>query len=106
MFSFPESLTRNSDEPKAANNRWSATSMAAITTFLESEGTISVDKSNDLNAKVTQLSQFHVHSSPELFKNIGKMCLKAGKYADLAIIALKEYLVTVTYQKMFTMAAG
>ena len=32
--------------------------------------------------------------------------MKAGKYADLAIVALKEYLVAVTYQKMFTMSAG
>ena len=34
------------------------------------------------------------------------MCLKAGKYADLALEVLKEYLVNVTYQKMFTLAAG
>lgn len=29
-----------------------------------------------------------------------------GKFADLAILALKEQLVLVTYQKMFTLAAG
>ena len=37
---------------------------------------------------------------------IGKICLKAGKYADLAIFAIKEYLLLLTYYKMFSLAAG
>ena len=53
-----------------------------------------------------RLDQFHVLSSPDVLKYIGKMCLKAGRYADLALFAFKEYLQLTTYSKMFTLAAG
>ena len=76
--------------------------MAAISTFLESEGKPLSWQLSDL----TSLARFHVHSGPGVLKTLGKMCLKAGKFADLAVIILKEYLVAVTYQKMFTLSAG
>lgn len=96
VFSFPENLADR-------NSRWSATSMAAVNSFLESEGTPEDIQDSQL---LGHLAQFNVHSGPEVLLNIGKMCLKAEKFADLAIVSLKEYLIAVTYQKMFTMNAG
>lgn len=55
---------------------------------------------------LTRLSKMHVHSSPDVLKHIGNFCIKSGKYADLAIFARKEYLISITYSKMFTLAAG
>ena len=79
---------------------WSSTSMSAIDCYLDSERTI---PSNQNVQQPTQaqlqnrLSKFHIFSSSDLLKNIGKFCLKAGKYADLALLAFKEQLVLVTY---------
>lgn len=47
-----------------------------------------------------------MQSCPEVLRLIGKFCLKANKYANLALLVLKEYLVMVTYSKMFSLGAG
>ena len=53
-----------------------------------------------------RLTKFHVHSSPDVLKHLGRFCLKSGKYADLATFALREYLIAMTHSKMFSLAAG
>jgi len=83
---------------------WSSTSVSAIVSFLTTEG-ISVAHPN-LKTMMNRLAQFQVHSRPDLLRNIGKTCLKAGIFADLGILAFKECLVMVTYQKMFSLGAG
>lgn len=103
VFTFPETLTNEDlDEETRVAANWSSTSMAAISAFLESEGKPLSWQLSDL----TSLARFHVHSGPGVLRTLGKMCLKSAKYADLAVIILKEYLVAVTYQKMFTLSAG
>jgi len=103
IFNLPETMMGSNDD---VDIRWSSTSVAAIVSFIESEGIHQNTPQPSLAQLKQRISKFHVHSRPELLKNIGKFCLKMGKFADLAILALKEQLVLVTYQKMFTLAAG
>ena len=98
MFNLPEKMLVDQNVD-GIETFWSSTSMSAIDCYLESERTsVSIQEQNPTQAQLqNRLSKFHIYSSPDLLKNIGKFCLKTGKYADLALLAFKEQLVLVTY---------
>lgn len=83
----------------------SSTAVPAIASFLASEG-LTVPKAQNPRQRMDRLTQFSVQSCPEVLRLIGKFCLQTGKYANLALLTLKEYLVMLTYSKMFSLGAG
>ena len=103
VFNFREAMAKGRLD--LLSQSWSVTPISTVASFLQNEGIITVKKPT-LQVQQRRLTQFHVHSNPDVLKYIGKFCLKSGRYADLAINALHEYLLHMTYSKMFTMAAG
>ena len=105
LFSFPEALAEDNKMPEIESlATWSSISLSAVANYLQPEA---ASQTNTASHKLlARLAKFHVHSSPDILKHIGKFCIKSGKYADLAIYALREYLIAMTHSKMFSLAAG